>query len=191
MGIQPFACNIFKDSFHASYPNFDRHPFSYFFPGICRVSTHRHFKNLSTILASNILSMKDQLEGVPVIPNPAMRGYEKIAKVLNFIEKIREVLNKEVTGFYLCLMRAEKDPIDCHRGLLVSRALFDMGSEVYHIHFDGCIESHSQMEARLVHLYFPPNQVRLFDEPYYEKKCFAYQKYANRNAKSLEEEGEE
>lgn len=47
-------------------------------------------------------------------------------------------------------MCSEKDPLDCHRTLLVARALIDGGSSVDHILADGRLESNDHAMARLL-----------------------------------------
>jgi uncharacterized protein (DUF488 family) len=53
------------------------------------------------------------------------------------------------------LMCAEKDPFDCHRAIMVSRALSLQGYEVRHILADGGILTQSQLDERLLDKYFP------------------------------------
>ena len=52
----------------------------------------------------------------------------------------------------LCLMCAEKEPLDCHRCLLVGRALCEHGLTLGHIRPDGSIEAHAATEERLLAL---------------------------------------
>ena len=47
-------------------------------------------------------------------------------------------------------MCAEKDPLHCHRALLVSRSLEDEGHEVAHILADGGLESQEGVMDRLL-----------------------------------------
>jgi uncharacterized protein (DUF488 family) len=49
-----------------------------------------------------------------------------------------------------CLLCAEKDPIDCHRAILVARHLAPKGFAISHIHADGRIESQAEFEQRLI-----------------------------------------
>ena len=49
----------------------------------------------------------------------------------------------------ISLMCAEKDPIDCHRTILVARHAQSF-TPVTHILNDGSLESHAQLEARLL-----------------------------------------
>jgi uncharacterized protein (DUF488 family) len=64
-----------------------------------------------------------------------------IARVLAGAEKFR-----------VALMCAEKEPLDCHRTLLVSRALQSVGAEITHILADGSLESQEKTMSRLVGL---------------------------------------
>lgn len=49
----------------------------------------------------------------------------------------------------VALMCAEKDPLDCHRCILVAPQLLKCGIEVRHILSDGSVESHASSEHRL------------------------------------------
>lgn len=51
----------------------------------------------------------------------------------------------------LALMCAEKDPLQCHRCILVSRHLVDRNLEVNHILADGSTETHQESILRLKH----------------------------------------
>jgi uncharacterized protein (DUF488 family) len=50
----------------------------------------------------------------------------------------------------ICMMCAEREPLDCHRCLLVARALAERGLAVGHILQDGMIEPHTATEQRLL-----------------------------------------
>jgi len=52
----------------------------------------------------------------------------------------------------LCLMCAEREPLDCHRCLLVGRSLAERGVAVGHILHDGSVEAHAETERRLLAL---------------------------------------
>jgi uncharacterized protein (DUF488 family) len=58
---------------------------------------------------------------------------------------IRRPLNERTV-----LLCAEKEPLDCHRTLLVAPALADRGIRVQHILADGTLESHDQAMDRLL-----------------------------------------
>ena len=50
----------------------------------------------------------------------------------------------------LCLMCAEKEPMDCHRTVLVSRRLVERGAAVEHLLADGTARTHAHIEEALL-----------------------------------------
>ena len=62
------------------------------------------------------------------------------------LERVQEGARK----YRIALMCAEKDPLECHRTILVARHLSALGLEVQHIHGDGRLESHADVMSRLV-----------------------------------------
>ncbi|MBS5860333.1 DUF488 domain-containing protein [bacterium] len=84
-------------------------------------------------------------------------------------EQFKNGLAKVKAGFdknYNCvLMCAEKDPINCHRSIMIAHALQKTGIEVLNILGNGKIERQSETEQRLLNIYFPNRkQQRLFEE---------------------------
>src|SRR4029077_3376834 len=57
---------------------------------------------------------------------------------------------KATRGHRMCLMCAEREPLDCHRCLLVGRALAERGHALGHILVDGKIEPQTATEDRLL-----------------------------------------
>jgi uncharacterized protein (DUF488 family) len=77
--------------------------------------------------------------------------YRSIAESTEF----REGLNRVQAGsnrLRIALMCTERDPLNCHRGILVSRILAAHDLQVLHIHGDGRIESHRDAERRLLQI---------------------------------------
>ena len=75
--------------------------------------------------------------------------YSRLAQSASFADGIQRVL-EGMKRFRITFVCAEKDPIECHRALLVARALSERGNSVAHIHSDGMLESHSNLESRLL-----------------------------------------
>jgi uncharacterized protein (DUF488 family) len=75
--------------------------------------------------------------------------YERLAKEPTFLEGIDRIF-QGINRYRIALMCAEKDPIECHRALLVARKLFVIGIPINHILADGSLESHEAMECRLL-----------------------------------------
>ena len=75
--------------------------------------------------------------------------YDRLAQTELFrkgIDRLREGMK----DYRLALMCAEKDPLECHRTILVSRHLDVNGIAVKHILGDGSLESHEQAMLRLL-----------------------------------------
>jgi hypothetical protein len=75
--------------------------------------------------------------------------YERIAELDIFRHGIARLCHG-CEKMRIAVMCAEKDPLTCHRCLLVSRALVGAGSEVSHIHADGRLESQVEVEERMI-----------------------------------------
>jgi uncharacterized protein (DUF488 family) len=60
--------------------------------------------------------------------------------------------------FRLALMCAEKDPLECHRTILVTRYLDALQIAVEHILEDGNLESHGKALSRLLRQLHLPEQ---------------------------------
>jgi uncharacterized protein (DUF488 family) len=78
--------------------------------------------------------------------------YSRLAAKDEYRATIKRVLDGSAK-FKIALMCSEKEPLDCHRTLLVSQSLCDLGAQVAHIHADGKIESQSEVLNRLLRNY--------------------------------------
>ena len=77
--------------------------------------------------------------------------YEKMAATSSFAEGLKRLI-AGAKKYRIAMMCSEHDPLDCHRCLLVGRALFEKGISVKHILSDGTILSHKDVEKRLLEL---------------------------------------
>ena len=76
--------------------------------------------------------------------------YDALARTELFRSGIERVRVGVERGHIMALMCAEKDPLDCHRTVLVSRNLENDGFDILHILSDGSLESQAVAAARLV-----------------------------------------
>ena len=77
--------------------------------------------------------------------------YEKMANTPEFATGLERVMNGAKT-YRIALLCSERDPLDCHRCLLVGRALAERGVRVGHILDDATIVPHAQIDRRLLEL---------------------------------------
>ena len=80
--------------------------------------------------------------------------FEKFAQSSQFQEGVKRILHAVKLGYRFALMCAEKDPITCHRAILVARAFHENGLNVIHIMPSGNI-THEELERRLITKYCP------------------------------------
>jgi uncharacterized protein (DUF488 family) len=75
--------------------------------------------------------------------------YERMAAATEFARGLARVI-EGARRYRIALMCAEQDPLDCHRCLLVARALEARGVTTGHILPDGRIVSQAEIEAHLL-----------------------------------------
>jgi len=114
-------------------------------------------KTLAATLARHgvaSLSYGETLGGRPrsaALYRDGIADYEAMAQQPEFQAGL-DRLCADAARLRVCLMCAEREPLDCHRCLLVARALAPRGLAVGHILHDGTIEPHQATEQRLLAL---------------------------------------
>lgn len=106
-------------------------------------------------------------------------NYNKVMEQEEFCAGINNVIGNIKKGFKIALMCAEKNPLDCHRFLLVARALSNKGVRMKHILEDGKVVLNEDLEKQLLQKYKSEfDQFSLFQESLSEKKTIeeAYQR---------------
>jgi uncharacterized protein (DUF488 family) len=122
----------------------------------------RHFpwfssKTLAATLAQHgmtYLTYGDALGGRPrdaALYRDGVADYEAMARQPDFQVGLDRLL-ADAARARVCLMCAEREPLDCHRCLLVARALAERGLAIGHILHDGTVEPHAVTEQRLLAL---------------------------------------
>lgn len=114
-------------------------------------------KNLAPLLAQagiGYSSYGTELGGRPRDPRLYRDGiadFEAMARQPDFHAGLDRLV-AEAARHRLCMMCSEREPLECHRCLLVARALAARGLNVGHILHDGSIEPHAVSEQRLLAL---------------------------------------
>ncbi|MBY0229738.1 MAG: DUF488 domain-containing protein [Gemmataceae bacterium] len=103
--------------------------------------------------------------------------YERIVDLPKFRTGIDRVLDG-ITKCRVALMCAEKDPLDCHRAILVCRELAKSVPGILHILADGKLETHAEAEERLMVLH-GEGEADLF-RPREERAALAYARRGER-----------
>lgn len=105
-------------------------------------------------------------------------NFEKARKTDRFKMGVENIIRGIQAGNIISLMCTEKDPIACHRAIMVARTFYECGIEVQHIMADGTLQSHEILQQRLLDIYFPNRyQFSLFEDAKPDDECLieAYQ----------------
>jgi uncharacterized protein (DUF488 family) len=110
----------------------------------------------ATLAAAGIgyTAMGDVLGGRPQddhLYRGGIADYEAMAVAPDYITGLDRLLDVAARS-RICLMCSEREPLDCHRCLLVARSLAERGVATGHILHDGSIEAHATTEIRLLAL---------------------------------------
>ena len=144
------------------------HPYSRYLPHFTQSSLKAALLNAGI----RYVFLGKELGARPNNPDCYVDGkalYERIAATELFSQGIQRLL-KGAETYKIALMCAEKDPITCHRAILVCQNLREFKLEINHILNDGNLESHNQLEERMLNLHGlsdaqqnKPKQLSLFD----------------------------
>src|SRR5580700_8223531 len=138
-------------------------------------------KNLATTLAQHgmaYLAYGEALGGRPrdaALFRDGVADYEAMARQPDFQMGLDRLL-ADAARSRVCLMCAEREPLDCHRCLLVARSLAERGFTIGHILHDGSLEPHAATEQRLLALTGANND--LFVTGQNERLAAAYRRRA-------------
>jgi uncharacterized protein (DUF488 family) len=125
-------------------------PYSRFFPWFSQ-------KRLAASLSAagiGYAAMGEALGGRPRaerLYRDGVADYEAMAAQRDYHAGLDRLLDAAARS-RVCVMCAEREPLDCHRCLLVARSLAERGLAVGHILHDGSIEPHMATEQRLLAL---------------------------------------
>ena len=91
--------------------------------------------------------------------------YERLANTDAFDDGIRRVM-RAADERRVALMCSEKEPLDCHRALLIAGTLTERGAAVEHILADGSLENHEEAIDRLIDSFKLPRHGDMFRSRY-------------------------
>ena len=87
--------------------------------------------------------------------------YDRVAETDGFDDGLRRII-RSADDRRIALLCSEKEPLECHRTLLVARSLARRGVAVEHILADGESEAHDAALSRLLDILKLPQQGDLF-----------------------------
>jgi uncharacterized protein (DUF488 family) len=160
-----------------------QHPYSKYVPQFNKENIERTLSNANI----KYVFMGDLLGARPQDINCYTDNrvdFAKLSKASFFQEGISRLLNGS-KKYRIALMCAEKDPVTCHRTILVSRELLKNNIKILHILDDSTIEDNETTEKRLLKIHKLENY-ELFrsDE---ERLVDAYDRQGKKMAASIDD----
>ena len=130
-------------------------PYSRRFPAYNRealADTLRKHSNLYRHYPQSFGARQDD----PSLYHPAgYLDFAHFAASIPFQEGIQKVCSGMDLGYVFCVLCAERDPLTCHRTILVTRAFSQLGYNVVHILPYREVQTQADIERRLLDKYFP------------------------------------
>jgi uncharacterized protein (DUF488 family) len=126
-------------------------PYSRFNPQFNRESLASALKNAGmeyVFLGQELGARSDD----PACQRDGRAQYSLMARTSLFERGITRLL-AGTDRFRVAMLCAEKEPLVCHRGILISRHLHENGISVRHILEDGSVEDHEAAQLRLLEMH--------------------------------------
>ncbi len=121
-----------------------------------RYAPHTNAGPLATALRDigiTYVFLGDALGGRPshhdVYDEEGRVDYERVRQTDWFVEGLDRLV-KGTERYVVAMMCGEEDPLDCHRGLMITPSLTERGIHPGHLRRDGRIETTPEMEQRLL-----------------------------------------
>ncbi len=100
--------------------------------------------------------------------------FDKFIKSTQFLQGVSKIKKGIECGYNFVLMCAEKDPIKCHRSIMLGKGFSNSSFEVKHIISKNELESQKELEQRLLEMYHQDRfQLTLFGEDRSESDLLA------------------
>lgn len=157
-------------------------PFSEFYPNFNSQNLKKNLNSENISYENMVAEFGARQENKDFFAKEGYLDFEKFSQSEQFKSGIETLKNGLNLGGKIVLMCAEKDPISCHRSILIAKSLKNENIEVLHIMPDESLQSQNELEVRLLDIYFADrNQLNLFDK--LNEKELIEKSYRLQNAK--------
>lgn len=127
-------------------------PFSNYYTDYNKDTLERTLKE-HNILYRNYANEFGARQTNPAFYSGDIVDFDKFIKSAQFLEGVSKVKKGIERGYSFVLMCAEKDPIKCHRSIMLGKGFSENGFDVKHIVSKTEIESQRELEERLLEMY--------------------------------------
>ncbi len=107
--------------------------------------------------------------------------FNKFSQSEQFQSGLQKITKGIKMGYSFALMCAEKDPINCHRCIMVGKGFKDIGFEVKNIINKTSYQTQNEIEERLLDIYFSDRKQLSLFTPVKSDEVLIKESYINRN----------
>lgn len=139
-------------------------PFSERYPDYNRVELAEFLKSNGVIYRNYSAEFGARQDDPEYYTSDGYLDFNKFATSKRFNDGINKIISSAQQHYKFVLMCAEKDPITCHRTILVAKAFYERGCHIIHILPNGKEKSQKDIEQELLDKYFPRRDQISFDD---------------------------
>lgn len=150
-------------------------PYSKMYPEYNKNNLENELKQMGILYRNYKTEFGAKQTDLKYFSNDKYLDFNKYSESCYFKEGIRKIEEGMALNYVFVLMCSEKDPIICHRNIMVAKAFYGIGYEIRNILADGKYEKQDSIEQRLVDIHFKnKNQIALSEEFYKENVRESY-----------------
>ena len=118
--------------------------------------------NLESVLTSNKIYYRNyanefgaRQDNASFYSDDGCLDFNIFSKSEQFLSGVEKIKNSVARGYKIVFLCAEKEPIKCHRTILVAKAFHELGYNVIHLKPNNSSINHRDIEIQLLDMYFP------------------------------------
>lgn len=139
-------------------------PYSRYFPEYNKEMLEKTLKHNSIGYQSYAKELGGKQSNPHYYSTEGYFDFELYTKSENFIAGLKKLKEIMAQGHSCSLMCAEKNPINCHRGIMIAPVFYKEGYEIIHLMPNNMTITQKDIEKQLLEIYFPrQEQLTLFD----------------------------
>lgn len=133
-------------------------PYSQHFPDYNKENLERALKRIGIHYRNYAEGFGARQEDLRYYTHEGYLDFELFSQSPEFLAAFNRLVDTMAQGYRFALMCAEKDPVHCHRAILVARAFHNAGYQVIHLLPNGEKMTQADIEERLLNQFFPDRE---------------------------------
>lgn len=133
-------------------------PYSQYFPDYNKENLERRLRHVGIHYRNYAEGFGARQKDLRYYTGEGYLDFELFSQSSPFTAAFNRLVDTMAQGYRFALMCAEKDPINCHRAILITRAFHNAGYRVIHLLPNGKELTQVEIENRLLEQFFPDRE---------------------------------